>query len=96
MCELSNYGARQTSSPFSLTTKHCFIGPISENISSKRSFEAVVGRRLTNTVCSDMSAAMLMLTTVAYDVINNYSVEPKLSITLESEASPFNDMIPSN
>lgn len=85
-----------TSSPFSLTTKHCFTGPISENISSKRSLEAVVGRRLTNTVCSDMSAAMLMLTSVTNDVINNYLVEPKLSITLESEASSFSDMSQSN
>lgn len=68
---VSNDKVKLATSPFSLTTKHCFTGPISENISSKRSFEAVAGRRLTNTVCSDMSAATLMLTIIANTGFNN-------------------------
>ena len=36
--------------PFSLTTKQCFTGPISEKISVRRSFDAESGKDLTNNV----------------------------------------------
>lgn len=49
----------QTSSPFCLTTKHCFTGPISENISASRSFEAVAGSPLTKRVWAGMTACCL-------------------------------------
>lgn len=57
---LINFSLKTATSPFSLTTKHCFIGPISENISSRRSFEAEAGREPTKMVCAGMAVCLAL------------------------------------